>query len=1151
MILFFTLESKEKLNNSLQENPVKKYPKIYVKVLDNPEPGYVFLGNNITDMGIMDNYGNSIDTAAFRKLDYGFDFKMQKNGLVTYYSSVSNYFYALNNKYQIIDSFLVPSNYTTDFHDLSMNADGTYYMLGEDIRRIDMSKLVTGGNTNAEVVGFAIIEFDKNKQKTWEWNTWDHFSITDATSDIDLTATSIRYCHVNTVSKDSDGNLLISSRHMDEVTKISRSTGNLIWRMGGNSCKNNQFNFIGDTVAGFYGFSHQHDIRRLANGNIMLLDNGNLKNQTYSRVVEYKLDEVNKTATRVWEFVPNPSYYSYAMGSCQRLPNGNTFISLSEYVYEVDSTNKLVYYGSNGDSASTYRAYKFVYNAGGVSKIVNSSGDFNFNETNNTTGVNITLNSFSNKGRLSVERHNYRPPNYQYSDYTPSKELNYRWVVSGEVTILNATIKINTQDLEGFNLLDTFMFYQRDGENKGNFTKIATTYNSTTKNLEAIIKKGGEFIVANTRAIPNIAPFLKSPLKESLFNGDSLFKWNASVGGEKYQIQIDSTTTFKSNVVDTSTTLLTYNFKKFDKGTKYYWRVRAINVTDNFNSPWSEVWNVRTPISIPTLLLPINKAIGLSYKDGRLIWNKVKSSTNYALDLSEDSTFIKKTINRTDLVDSSFFYQVLVPYTNYYWRVAGINGDGQTAWSNVLGFKTALAIPILSYPINKAINVQNSDIFDFDKFGKTNFFQYQVSKFFDFNINEIDQTISRSQDAKFTGLSSLVRYFWRVRGITSKDTSDWSEISQFTTGISVPILKFPSNNSTNEMQTLNLLWNKVEGVSGYEIYLSEDSTFINTKKDTSLESKLNLKNLKAATKYFWKVRALSSGGIGSWSLIWNFKTALSVSLVSPELLYPLDKSKDVPTELDFLWKSVNNATSYKIQIALDSTFDTFVINDFSNTISYKYNDLNNNTVHYWRVQSQSGNSISPWSSFRVFVTNISNVLSIPKLLIPSNNSNLNSTKLTFVWNKVRNANSYDLTIAEDDKLILNKVVTPDITDTTFSKILNNKKTYFWAIVAKNQTSISQISPIFKFNVDEINSVDDFENKDIKINKNLDVLSIEVLDNSKQIEIYLYDLNGKELGVNILNNSQNKIELLLPKIELILLKVNYDKKTYVSKILNLK
>ena len=34
------------------------------------------------------------------------------------------------------------------------------------------------------------------------------------------------------------GHLLISSRHMDEVTKIDRQTGEIIWRLGG---KNNDF----------------------------------------------------------------------------------------------------------------------------------------------------------------------------------------------------------------------------------------------------------------------------------------------------------------------------------------------------------------------------------------------------------------------------------------------------------------------------------------------------------------------------------------------------------------------------------------------------------------------------------------------------------------------------------------------------------------------------------------------------------------------------------------------------------------------------------------------------------------------------------------------------------------------------------------------
>ncbi len=62
------------------------------------------------------------------------------------------------------------------------------------------------------------------------------------------------------------------------------------------------------------GFSHQHDIRRIPNGNITLFDNGNLHDPHYSRAVEYQLDEVNKIATSVWEYKNNPETYSFAMG---------------------------------------------------------------------------------------------------------------------------------------------------------------------------------------------------------------------------------------------------------------------------------------------------------------------------------------------------------------------------------------------------------------------------------------------------------------------------------------------------------------------------------------------------------------------------------------------------------------------------------------------------------------------------------------------------------------------------------------------------------------------------------------------------------------------------------------------------------------------
>ena len=45
------------------------------------------------------------------------------------------------------------------------------------------------------------------------------------------------------------------------------------------------------------------------------------------RAVEYQLDEIEKTATLVWEYVHPDSIVSMSMGSVQRLPNNNTLIN--------------------------------------------------------------------------------------------------------------------------------------------------------------------------------------------------------------------------------------------------------------------------------------------------------------------------------------------------------------------------------------------------------------------------------------------------------------------------------------------------------------------------------------------------------------------------------------------------------------------------------------------------------------------------------------------------------------------------------------------------------------------------------------------------------------------------------------------------------
>ena len=111
----------------------------------------------------------------------------------------------------------------------------------------------------------------------FQWRSWDHFKFEE--SKADLTGDRVNPVHGNSFELDHDGNLIISSRRMDEITKIDRQTGEIIWRLGG---KANEFTFINDPEP----FFSQHDARRLANGNITIFDNHTGPGSTYARAVE-------------------------------------------------------------------------------------------------------------------------------------------------------------------------------------------------------------------------------------------------------------------------------------------------------------------------------------------------------------------------------------------------------------------------------------------------------------------------------------------------------------------------------------------------------------------------------------------------------------------------------------------------------------------------------------------------------------------------------------------------------------------------------------------------------------------------------------------------------------------------------------------------
>ena len=307
------------------------FPQIAVSINNNPDSGYIFLSTYTNEQPIINNYLMILDNLGepifFRKTNgYAHDFKVQPSGHLSYIEALSpnsqKTAYIMNNHYAIIDSF-TSENYWMDNHEFQLLLNGNALLGARAYRTVDLSQIIEGGSPVAQVEDYIIQEIDQNKNIVFEWNSADYFELTDAPH-IDLTSQHIYYVHANAIEIDTDGNILLSSRHMDEITKIDRQTGDIIWRLGG---VNNEFTFLNDSLDFQHSiptpFCYQHDIRRLTNGNITIYDNGNYKHPKYSRMVEYQLDELNMTATLTWEYRDSLFNYSPWMGNVQRLQNEN------------------------------------------------------------------------------------------------------------------------------------------------------------------------------------------------------------------------------------------------------------------------------------------------------------------------------------------------------------------------------------------------------------------------------------------------------------------------------------------------------------------------------------------------------------------------------------------------------------------------------------------------------------------------------------------------------------------------------------------------------------------------------------------------------------------------------------------------------------
>jgi len=590
-----------------------------VDAVNNPPPGYIFLatwdrnvpaiyGNFIF---VLDKNGALVDSVRVKGAPY--DFQVQSNGLLSYaLGDFSTHVplpgedlkhLVLDEKLQVVDSFQMKNGYSTDFHEFKILPNGHVMMMSYHAIPYDMSSIVEGGKTDATLFINIIQEQDADKNVIFEWRNIDYIPITD--SDLDLTESRLNYSTLNGFDLDRDGNILASFRNHSEIMKISRNTGEILWRMGG---PRGEFIFEGEHEENApYYFARQHHICKQPDGNITLFDNGAFHQPPYSRAVEYELDEIQKVARLVSEWTyPHGTIFSVTAGNAVNLPNGGWFIGygvphaqfVKRNAVEVHPDGSIALELSLPDGVLAYRATKQAWKEtvdqhSYTHYEVREENRYSFNKDSIQTGIEIHYHTLEAAGynESKVTRVPYGPVHPEFIE---------NLISVSPVSIMYEGLAIQSQRAElGIELPfypeisdpENTLIYYRKHPGRGPFRVLETSYDEVNNKLLAEVDGFGELVfgVPHTDAVSH-APILYEPSDHAVIRqADTVtLRWTGKGMYNSFHVQISTDSTFSTVLKEVNTNLSSWTLTGLSGDTSYFWQVNAM--LGSYTSPWSGIW---------------------------------------------------------------------------------------------------------------------------------------------------------------------------------------------------------------------------------------------------------------------------------------------------------------------------------------------------------------------------------------------------------------------------------------------------------------------------------------------------------------------------------------------------------------------------------
>lgn len=208
-----------------------------------------------------------------------------------------------------------------------------------------------GGPGSTSAVFAEIQELNPDGRVVWRWNSRRHIGLGETGRWWRNVLSNPKRgpggvgifdpVHINSIEPRGPDEIVISARHTDAVYGIERSSGEILWKLGGTETADS-LRIIGDPAAKLFG--GQHDARVSDDGTLSIHDNGKDRPRR-PRVASYRLDLAKGTATYLGQLNDPEIKTSHCCGSARSLEGGGWLVSWGDnpLVTEFDNKGRIAF----------------------------------------------------------------------------------------------------------------------------------------------------------------------------------------------------------------------------------------------------------------------------------------------------------------------------------------------------------------------------------------------------------------------------------------------------------------------------------------------------------------------------------------------------------------------------------------------------------------------------------------------------------------------------------------------------------------------------------------------------------------------------------------------------------------------------------------